>query len=133
MVSLGSIVSLDKIEDNLDKIGMIAGYFKQEGINTPEVLIDWLGAGVHVPDVRTVIRIAKQDGIVKSGVVAAVTGEILKYADFNPMVSRVGRALSKIGTGYAIGGAAWALTASTHFSESGSTTLEIIPPLYESS
>ena len=108
MVDLKSIVSLDKIEDNVEWIGLAAGALSDLGLSTPLVYAErFIRDGARVPPLENIVNWAfgssNVGNAVKTGVLMAVGGAIGSHV-LGGIGGRISRGAEKFGTGLALGG-----------------------------
>jgi len=117
-MDLTSIVSIEKIEDNLEWLGIAAGFFADHGLRTPEVIVNRALEEFHPPDLGVIknwlLENPKTSSVFKGGLVMTVAGMVGEKV-LGGLGSRISRAAKKFGTGQMIGVAAYAVTGSTYY------------------
>jgi len=109
MVDLKSIVSLDKIEDNLEWVGIAAGHMSHFGLQTPLLYAEaFMRDGATAPNLYTIryhlLEHPQIGGAFKSGLLMAVGGAIGEKL-LGGIGGRASRAAGKFGTGMVLGAA----------------------------
>lgn len=123
-MNLDNIVS--KIQSNSDKLGTILGFTtgSMNGFNDVVSSIENIMSGhIHMPDLAAAFQSIGNEPFVKSGVMVAIGGYILKEVDLNPTLNKIGTMAEKGGIGYAIGAVInkllWSSTHSGEFRGGG--------------
>ena len=116
-MDLKSIVSVKKIEDNVEYIGLAAGLLSDFGLQTPiEYARRYLTDGACVPSLEHIKYFAldheRIGGAVKLGALMAIGGAVGSHI-LGGLGARACRAAEKFGTGLCIGGIGEAVILST--------------------
>lgn len=90
---------------NADKLGTLAGFLvgTPNGINDLISSIEGVTKGnIHVPDVQAAFGSLMAEGNVTKGITGGIAGYVIDALNL-PYVGKYGKAIEKLGIGYAVG------------------------------
>lgn len=120
MVNIGNLAS--SLTKNADKIGGLLGFVtgNPQGFAGLESIIENVIQGnIHAPDLKAAFQFLAQEPFVKTGIITAVIGYLLKESGIQG-ISKFGVPLQKFGTSYAIGAVAQKILWHSTHSDQGS-------------